>query len=157
MKYSPANLLPALRLFVEARNQAVEAGFTDNGGAIHSVERILDLLSQRICYPGLSHIATLRAWPGAEFSTAAYEVRDQREKLYIEHVLPQRAYAREVIALIGNGATDPEVIEFIRTRYRLVILTREEARSLDRVNRSLIADDRLESAGIAMRSASAGE
>lgn len=156
MKYFPSNLLPALRLFVEARNRAVEAGFTDNGGAIHSVERILDILSQRVCYPGLSHIANLRAWPGAEFSTAAYEVRDQREKLYIEHVLPQRAYAREVILLIGNGATDQEIIAHIRARYRLVILTREEARRLDRVNRSLIADGRLESAGIIMRPAPAG-
>jgi hypothetical protein len=39
-KYNTENLLPALRLFIEARNKSLEGGFTDNGGAIHSVERL---------------------------------------------------------------------------------------------------------------------
>ena len=43
-KYRAENLIPALRLFIEARNKAIEMGFTDNGGAIHSVERIVDIL-----------------------------------------------------------------------------------------------------------------
>jgi len=33
-KCTPENLLPALRLFVEARNKANKSGFADNGGAI---------------------------------------------------------------------------------------------------------------------------
>src|SRR5690554_2514428 len=70
-KYHSKNLMPALRLFVEARNKAVESGFTDNGGAIHSVERILDILSMHICYPHLSHINSLKSDPAAEISVAA--------------------------------------------------------------------------------------
>ncbi|HCJ3407852.1 TPA: hypothetical protein NRN56_004807, partial [Klebsiella pneumoniae] len=47
-KYTPETLLPALRLFIEARNKANAAGFPDNGGAIHSVERIIDVLCIRV-------------------------------------------------------------------------------------------------------------
>ena len=49
-KYTPETLLPALRLFIEARNKANAAGFPDNGGAIHSVERIIDVLCIRVKY-----------------------------------------------------------------------------------------------------------
>lgn len=59
-KYTEENLLPALKLFIRARNEALTLGFTDNGGAIHSVERILDILSQRIKYPNLSHTNQLK-------------------------------------------------------------------------------------------------
>ena len=62
-KYTADNLVPALRLFVEARNRAISAGFTDNGGAIHSVERILDILSFRVRYPHLRHINSLKKMP----------------------------------------------------------------------------------------------
>ena len=31
------------------------AGFTDNGGAIHSAERILNMLGLCLVYPDLSH------------------------------------------------------------------------------------------------------
>jgi hypothetical protein len=54
------------------RNEMLAAGFTDNGGAIHSAERILDILGQRLKYPGLSHGNALRHYPKAEFSDAAW-------------------------------------------------------------------------------------
>ena len=147
-KYQPENLLPALRLFVEARNRALELDFTDNGGAIHSVERILDILSQRVKYPHLRHIQNLKTCADAELSVEAYKARERGEPLLIEHVAPQRAFARQVIEMISNGATDPQVISFIEESYRLVLLTREETVRLNRQNRSQIAKDRLGDAGI---------
>ena len=50
-KYHSENLLPALRLFIRARNKAIKSGFTDNADAIHSVERILSILCQRLVNP----------------------------------------------------------------------------------------------------------
>jgi hypothetical protein len=64
------------------------AGFTDNGGAIHSAERILDILCLRLCYPGLSHINNLKRYPNAEFSIAAWRGHQAKEIVLIEHVAP---------------------------------------------------------------------
>lgn len=149
-KYSVSNLLPALRLFVEARNQAIAAGFTDNGGAIHSVERILDILCQRVMYPHLRHINALKIDPAAEISVEAVRARERGERLHIEHVMPQRAFALHVIGLVGGGATDDDILDHIRRRYRLVVLTEAEARALDRKNRSRISADRIQEAGIVL-------
>jgi hypothetical protein len=129
----------------------LENGFTDNGGAIHSVERILDILSLHLRYPHLTHINNLKKDPAAEISEAAYEGRVRREPLYIEHVLPQRAYAQKVIALVNAGATDDEITAFIKGNYRLVLLTRDETERINRLNRSRITDDRIAEAGIRLR------
>ncbi len=149
-KYHTENLLPALRLFIDARNKALEGGFTDNGGAIHSVERILDILSMHVRYPHLTHINGLKTDPAAEISVQAHEARERGEPLLIEHVLPQRAYARRVIELVNDGATDDEVLRFIQDNYRLVLLTREETTRINRLNRSRITEDRIADAGIAL-------
>ncbi len=147
-KYHHENLIPALRLFIEARTKALEGGFTDNGGAIHSVERILDILSMHLCFPHLSHINNLKADLNAEISEAAHEARSRGEKILIEHVLPQRAYAQKVIALVNEGATDADLIAFIKANYRLVLLTQEETTRINRLNRSRLSDDRIADAGI---------
>lgn len=147
-KYTPTTLLPALRLFIEARNKAIAVGFTDNGGAIHSVERILDILCQRVKYPYLSHINNLKSHSEAECSVGAHEARLRNEAVFIEHVMPQRAFAKEVIHLVDHGATDDEIIDFIRQHYRLVLLNKDETSILNRLNRSRIAAERLADAGI---------
>jgi len=149
-KYHTRNLLPALRLFIEARNKALESGFTDNGGAIHSVERILDILSIHVRYPHLTHINSLKGDPGAEISVQAHEARVRGEPLRIEHVLPQRAYARRVIGLVKEGASDDDILHFIKKNYRLVLLTEDETKRLNRLNRSNITDDRIADAGIVL-------
>jgi len=147
-KYRVGNLIPALRLFVEARNKALKLGFTDNGGAIHSVERILDILSQRIVYPTHRHINDQKTDPNAEISVEAQRARERGDPIFIEHVRPLRAYAREVIDRIGEGCTDDELVEFIRARYRLVLLSKDETRRINGLNRSRITDDRIADAGI---------
>lgn len=147
-KYSPKTLLPALRLFIKARNKAVAAGFTDNGGAIHSVERILDILCQRVKYPNLRHINSLKTDMGAECSEGAHKARQCGEKVLIEHVMPQREFARKIIKIVGNGATDDEILSVIQQDYRLVLLTQDETTALNRLNRSRITPDRLADAGI---------
>jgi hypothetical protein len=147
-KYHAENLIPALRLFIRARNEAVASGFTDNGGAIHSVERILDILSVHLCYPHLSHINNLKRDPKAEISAAAFEARKRGERLLIEHVKPQRAYAKAIIDVVNAGASDEELVVFIRQHYRLVVLTADETIALNRLNRSRMTDDRIADAGI---------
>lgn len=103
-KYHAEYFLLALRLFIEARNKAVESGFTDNGSSIHLVESILSILSIHVSYPHLSHINNLKVDPSAEISVDAHKARLRGEPLFIEHVLPQRAYARQIIWLVNEGA-----------------------------------------------------
>ena len=55
-KYRPEILIPMFRKAAKFRNDMLNAGFTDNGGAIHSAERILNILGQRLKYPELNHI-----------------------------------------------------------------------------------------------------
>jgi hypothetical protein len=102
-KYRADNLLPVLRIFVEARNAALAAGFTDNGGAIHSIERILDILGMHVRYPHLTHINNLKTDPRAEISVAAHEARLRGEAVNIEHVLPQRAFAVVITGMVTRG------------------------------------------------------
>lgn len=148
LKYRAENLIPMLRLAAEMRNQMVEANFTDNGGAIHSAERILNILGVRLKYPGLSHINNLRFFEGARFSEAAMAAHRRGERVQIEHVAPLRALTRLVIQEIDDGATDAELELFVRSHFELALLTPEERRRLDGINRSKMGPDRLEKAGI---------
>ena len=144
-------MMPALRHFIQSRVIALSDGLiTDNGGAIHSIERILDILSVRVCYPHVSHYNNLKTCPDAHRSKAAHEARLLGEKVELEHVLPKRAYARTICGMVEKGSTDSEVLDFIRVNFRLVLLTPDERRSLDRVNRSEMSPNRLDQAGIIM-------
>ena len=148
-KYTADNMLPALRHFIEARAKALSHGYiTDNGGAIHSVERILNIFSLRLCYPHISHQNSLKTCPNAHLSVAAHEARLVGGKVEIEHVLPHRSFTKLVCDMVEQGANDAELIDYIKENFRLVLLTPEERRSLDRVNRSKIAANRLQEAGI---------
>ena len=45
-KYAPQKLLRMFRMAARLRQQMISAGFTDNGGAIHSAERIQTFLAK---------------------------------------------------------------------------------------------------------------
>ena len=150
-KYRADNLMPALRLFVAARNAAVAGGITDNGGAIHSVERILDILGLYVRYPHLTHINSLKTDAQAEISAAAHAARQRGVAIKIEHVAPQRAFALVIIGMVADGSTDAAILNTIKSTYRLVRLTAAETTMVNARNRSRIAPDRL--AGVAMRAA----
>jgi hypothetical protein len=62
--------------------------------------------------------------------------------------MPQRDFARAVIKIVENNATDEQILSFIQERYRLVLLTQEETTALNRMNRSRMTSDRLADAGI---------
>ncbi len=147
-KYKPETMLLPRRQFANARNEALKAGFTDNGGAIHSVERILDILALRLCYPHVSHSNSLKKHLTTECSEEAYAARQQGEGVFIEHVMPQRAYARQIIGLIDSGATDQDILDFVKRTYRLVLLSADETRVINKANRSDISKDRIADAGI---------
>ena len=62
--------------------------------------------------------------------------------------MPQRAYAREIIKVIEAEGIDDDIISFIKKKYRLVLLTKEETAMINKLNRSKITDDRIADAGI---------
>lgn len=147
-KYEPLKLVEMFRLAAELRAQMIAGGFTDNGGAIHSAERILNILGLRLCYPELSHINNLRHLLDAPFSEDALIAHKAGQRILIEHVNPHRALTRSAIAEIEGGTTNSQFLEFVRTHFRLALLTEGETTRLNRLNRSKIDEDRLASVGI---------
>lgn len=147
-KYDPLKLVEMFRLAAELRARMLAGGFTDNGGAIHSAERILNILGLRLCYPALSHINKLRELPNAPFSEDAFAAHQSGQKVLIEHVNPHRALTRLAIAQIEAGLSDSKFIDFVRSHFQLALLTESETLRLNKLNRSKIATDRLASAGI---------
>jgi hypothetical protein len=152
-KYNVDNLIPMFFEAVKFRNYMVENGFTDNGGAIHSAERIINLLGQRLKYPDLSHGNNYKDYRGAEFSVAALEKYNNRndEKIYVEHVAPLRDFTKKAISIIDEAQQKGEsseaqkntLKEFVIKHYRLVMLTSEETKILNQKNRTLMSEDRL--------------
>lgn len=149
-KYEPQKLIDMFRLAATLRNQMLEAGFTDNGGAIHSAERILNILGLRLCYPGLNHINNLRNYPGALFSAEALASYRAGEKVLIEHISPHRAFTRLAIEKIVAGASEREFSDFVQENFKLALLTQTETDRLNKINRTKIAHDRLQMAGISV-------
>jgi hypothetical protein len=147
-KYGRLKLVEMFRLAAELRARMVAGGFTDNGGAIHSAERILNILGLQLCYPDLSHINNLRELKHAPFSEDARVAYLSGQKVLIEHVNPHRELTRHAIATIESGATDLQFLEFVRTNFQLALLTENETIRLNKMNRSKIDPDRLASAGI---------
>ena len=136
-----------------ARRKALDAGFTDNGGAIHSIERVVDLLSEAIVYPHLTHINSLKKDPNADCSVNAHRARELGQDVLIEHVAPKRDYSRSICNLIEkHHATDDELINYISANYQLVLLTPEETKRLNKINRTKTSPTRLEDAGIILYS-----
>ena len=141
--------MPALKLFVKARREALNNNCTDNGGAIHSIERIVDILSMGIVYPHLSHINNLKKEETAPRSSAADKARKKGQRVLIEHVAPRRDYSRKICELIEEkNFTDKKIIDFIKKNYELVLLTEQETKHLNKINRSEMSPTRLEDAGI---------
>lgn len=147
-KYEPLKLVEMFKLAAGLRTRMVAAGFTDNGGAIHSAERILNILGLRLCYPKLSHTNNLRKLNQAPFSEAARVAHESGQRVLIEHVNPLRALTRLAIEKLENGASDSEFLEFVRTHFQLALLTEDETKRLNKMNRSKIQPERLSSAGI---------
>src|SRR4051812_31934203 len=98
-----------LRKAAALRDEMIAAGFTDNGGAIHSASRIVDILGMRIRYPGLTHLRTIRTYLGSEFSEAALSAHLAGGDVFVEHVSPLRELTRGVIKLIRDGHSDAEI------------------------------------------------
>ena len=149
-KYEPGTLIKMFRKAAVFRGEMLAAGFTDNGGAIHSAERILDILGHRIKYPGLSHGNNLKHLRGAEFSVEARRLYNAGGRVLIEHVAPLRHLTRMAIEKLNAGANDKQLEAFVRRHYRLVLLSPEETKALNRHNRSAVTKDRLAEAGIKM-------
>ena len=129
-KYGADHLIKMFRKAAALRNEMIDAGFTDNGGAIHSAERILNILGLALNYPELSHINNLRHRQNAVFSVEALGLHKDGKQVLIEHVSPIRALRRKAIELIDPGkASDADLRTFVQERYHLVLCRRERQRS----------------------------
>jgi hypothetical protein len=140
-------------MFIKAaalRNEMLAMDFTDNGGAIHSAERILDILGLCLNYPTLTHRNALKTFTGAERSQDADRALKRGKPVHIEHLYPHRALTIAAIEKLGSNRKGAEerLIAFVKRSYRLVLLTAEERARLDRINRSAVHPDRLAQAGI---------
>lgn len=147
-KYPPDLLIAMFRKAAALRNEMVEAGFTDNGGAIHSAERILNLLGLCLNYPGLSHLNNLRHFKNAIFSVEAWKLHQAGNKVLIEHVSPLRHLTQMAIDKIDQKVSDAQFKAFVKRRYKLVLLSPAETLQLNKQNRSRVSHDRLSKAGI---------
>ncbi len=148
-KYTDDVLLSALRKCIALRDELNSLGFTDNGGAIHSVERVLELLCVRRKY-SLTHINSLKKSHIAERTLGASMALSEGKSVGIEHVHPIREWTRSVIDKVNANCSDDELLSYIDENYRLVLVSKDEARSLDRKNRSKIEVNRLENAGLVL-------
>ena len=148
-KYDPDKLLP---LFVQAakmRNQLNKAGLTDNAGAIHTCERIINIISHKLKYPNLSHPNNFKNSEYSRFSIKAKDAFDRNDKVYIEHVSPLRDFTKKAIEIAVKKETSIEELKnFILVNYELVLLTKDETIHLNRINRSKMTPTRLADAGI---------
>ncbi|MGA3263066.1 MAG: hypothetical protein ABSC47_03365 [Terracidiphilus sp.] len=99
------------------RNEMNRAGFTDNAGAIHCAERILNILGLRLNYPGIGHINNLRKYRDAVFSKEAWKLHQSGSKVLIEHVSPLRDLTRKAIEKIDRQASDNEFERFVKRYY----------------------------------------
>lgn len=130
------------------RNEMLEAGFTDNGGAIHSAERILNILGLSLKYPELGHINNLRHSEKAVFSIEALELHKGGHKVFIEHVSPLRHLTQKAIEQVGRKVSDAQFKAFVRRHYILVLLSPAETQRLNKLNRTKMHPDRLKQADI---------
>ena len=81
-KYTATNLIPAFRIAVRARNEMRGVGFTDNGGAIASATRVLDILGMHVCYPDVpTPTITRRLQPQSFPSMLWRHIREANEYL----------------------------------------------------------------------------
>jgi hypothetical protein len=90
------------RLAAKLGKEMRAAGFTDNGGAIHSAERILNILGLCLVYPDLSHINNLRKYGKAEFSVKARAAYD-RGLLEQNRPFRDTATPSEIVCLPWSG------------------------------------------------------
>lgn len=120
-----------------------DMGLNDNVGTIHSAERIAELLSLKVAYPGLTHINKLRDYDGAVFSKKAKAVHKKKGKVEIEHVFPKRAYTIALLKKLSQIEDKIKIEKWIKKNFKLVLLTPLERANLDKVNRTKMRPDRL--------------
>ena len=147
-KYDVDNMWEPLKLYVRARREGLNANLTDNAGSIHSVERILDIWSMRIVYPFTSTRQGYKKHKDATCSEKAYLAKKNNESVHCEHVEPLRAYSRNICELIEKNASKESIMKYVKKHFRLVLITKEEQKKLDKQNRIKVDDNRLEKAGI---------
>jgi hypothetical protein len=143
-------MLAALRPLVKARSEANALGLTDNHGAIHSIERVLNILRLRLVHPNIDHVRNIKHDPNVEGTAEAFAARERGERVDIEHVYPRREVAVAVCDLITRGASDRQLRNYIVRTSHVVLLTPTQRIAVDAVpgNRSRYTEERLKAAGI---------
>jgi len=147
-KIPTETFIDMFRMAARHHGEMMEAKYNENMGAIHSAERILNILGQRLVYPALSHGNNLRRCDWADRSIGAQAAISNGSAVKIEHVSPIRDFTRQAISLIKNGASDDDLKAYVKEHYQLVLLTPDEALRLNKINRSKMTPNRLADADI---------
>ncbi|MCU1252171.1 MAG: hypothetical protein JWQ49_5200 [Edaphobacter sp.] len=113
-KYHPEILVAMFRKAESLRNEMLREDFTDNGGAIHSAERILNIMGLKLKYRQVGHINNLRHFPKAVFSVEALKLHKSGHKVFIEHVSPLRHLTQKAIEKVEQGASDAQLKAFVK-------------------------------------------
>lgn len=142
-------MLAALRPLAEGRNRANALGLTDNHGAIHAVERVLDILRVHLADYGVSRSDQLKH-ANIKGTAEAFEARARGQRVEVEHVYPRREVAQEVCAMVMRGDTDRKLRNYIIKTSQVVLLTPEQRAMVDAVpgNRSRYMPARLKCVGL---------
>lgn len=152
-KYTADNLVPMFLKAAQLRQEMIQAEFTDNGGAIHSAERIIDILGLHLKYPALSHRNGMKKRDDVEASVAAVIAQRRKKPVHVEHFYPLRAFTIAAIkaARPDMPGAEQRLVRFVKKHYRLVLLTPTERAGLDKTNRTSFDPHRLRGIKMAKR------
>ena len=120
------HLIPLFRKAVALRNEMRSVGIADDRGSIQTAEQILVVFGLRLNYPGVADFDHLKDHPDAEFSPAARQAHRDGQLIVVIHALPLRELTCAAIDRLSHGASGEELVDLVRERYRLRLLTPAE-------------------------------
>jgi hypothetical protein len=148
---TPENLIGWFRRTAKFCIEMRKAGCPDNICAIRAATTLLEVLAHRVVLGvNAKTNAHLRKHPSVKWSVKARAADRRKEATQIEHVAPRTALSLKAIELVTKCKSDAPLLRLLKRYYRLAVLTPDEARELDRMNRSKLDLRRLEKAGIKM-------
>lgn len=122
-------ILSALRDCIILRNAMNTQGFSDEKGALQSVEYLLDLLSMQRKY-GLTKLVQLKKSQTAERTHGVTLAINCGDAIRVQHIHTLREWALSFIAKVDEGLSDHDLLSFIDENYRLVLVTLLHSRAL---------------------------
>lgn len=144
-----AKLGAEIRAAAAGRKTMNQMGLSDNRGAIHPMERILNIARANLVH-GIAHQSYIKHDMNIEGTVEAFAARKLGKRVDIEHMYPRRESAIAVCRMVEDGASNDALIDYVIQTGRAILLTPEQRAAVDAVpgNRSVYSADRLMKAGL---------